>query len=49
MAWIYLLIAGICEAFGVLMINKLNNERNLQSLLLLIGDLVLAFHFLPFR
>ena len=36
MAWIYLLIAGVCEAFGVLMINKLNKEQNVKSLLLLI-------------
>ena len=46
MAWIYLLIAGICEAFGVLMINKLNNERNLQSLLLLIVGFGASFSFL---
>ena len=46
MAWIYLLIAGICEAFGVLMINKLNNERNLKSLLLLIIGFGASFLFL---
>ena len=46
MAWIYLLIAGICEAFGVLMINKLNNERSLQSLLLLIVGFGASFSFL---
>lgn len=46
MAWIYLLIAGICEAFGVLMINKLNNERNLKSLLLLIVGFGASFSFL---
>ena len=46
MAWIYLLIAGICEAFGVLMINKLNKEQNIKSLLLLIVGFSASFSFL---
>lgn len=38
MAWIYLVVAGIFEMFGVAMINRLNKYRNLQSFsLLLLG------------
>ena len=46
MAWAYLMIAGICEAFGVLTINKLHKERNLTSLLLLIVGFSASFLFL---
>lgn len=46
MAWITLIIAGLCEAFGVVTINKLNNSRNWQSLLLLILGFGASFLFL---
>jgi paired small multidrug resistance pump len=36
MAWFILVLAGICEMIGVTMINKLNIDRNWQSLLFLI-------------
>ncbi len=36
MAWFALILAGFCEAFGVLMIMRLNNKRNWQSLTLLV-------------
>lgn len=36
MAWLALILAGLCEAFGVLMIMRLNNKRNWQSLALLV-------------
>ncbi|MCR2823330.1 DMT family transporter [Lederbergia panacisoli] len=36
MAWISLILAGLCEMFGVAMINKLHKDRNRQSVLLLI-------------
>lgn len=36
MAWFALIIAGLCEAFGVLMIMRLNTHRNWQSLVLLV-------------
>ena len=32
MAWISLIVAGFCEMFGVVMINKLHKERNWQIL-----------------
>ena len=32
MAWISLILAGLCEMFGVAMINKLHKDRNWQSL-----------------
>ena len=36
MAWIALVLAGIAEMFGVIMINKLNKERTLKALVLFI-------------
>lgn len=35
MTWVSLVIAGLFEMFGVLMINKLHKDRNWQSLVLL--------------
>jgi paired small multidrug resistance pump len=48
MAWISLIFAGLCEAFGVVTINKLNNSRNWQSLLLLILGFGSSFLFLAY-
>lgn len=48
MAWISLILAGLCEAFGVVAINKLNKSRNLQSLLLLILGFGASFLFLAY-
>jgi paired small multidrug resistance pump len=48
MAWISLILAGLCEAFGVVTINKLNNNRNWQSLLLLIFGFAVSFLFLAY-
>jgi len=46
MAWVYLILAGIFEMFGVLMINKLNKDRNAASFLLLLAGFGLSFLFL---
>ncbi|WP_347861989.1 multidrug efflux SMR transporter [Salimicrobium sp. PL1-032A] len=46
MAWIYLMIAGFGEMFGVLMINKFHSDRTLPSLLLLITGFTASFVFL---
>jgi len=46
MDWVYLILAGIFEMFGVLMINKLNKDRNATSILLLIAGFGLSFLFL---
>jgi len=35
MAWISLILAGLCEMFGVVMINKLHKDRNWQAVVLL--------------
>ena len=35
MAWVSLVVAGLFEMFGVLMINKLHKDRNWQSVLFL--------------
>lgn len=48
MDWVFLILAGIFEMFGVLMINKLNKDRNLVSFLLLFGGFGLSFLFLSF-
>lgn len=46
MDWFYLILAGLFEMFGVLMINKLNNDRNVVSFLLLVAGFGLSFLFL---
>lgn len=48
MNWIFLIIAGIFEMFGVLMINKFNKDRNATSVLLLVAGFGLSFLFLSF-
>ncbi|WP_377867555.1 DMT family transporter [Bacillus sp. R86525] len=48
MAWISLILAGLCEMFGVAMINKLHKDRNWQSLFLLILGFGLSFIFLAY-
>ena len=46
MAWISLIIAGLCEMFGVAMINKWNQDKRLTSMLCLIIGFVGSFLFL---
>lgn len=46
MSWLYLIIAGIFEMLGVGSINKLNKNRNLRSLVLLITMFSGSFVFL---
>lgn len=46
MSWIFLFIAGLCEMFGVVMINRLHHRRNWQSLLFLIIGFGASFLFL---
>lgn len=46
MDWIFLIMAGMFEMIGVLMINKLHREKNRLSLALLIGSFGLSFLFL---
>ncbi|QFF97482.1 QacE family quaternary ammonium compound efflux SMR transporter [Psychrobacillus glaciei] len=48
MAWISLIIAGLFEMFGVTMINKLQKERNWQSLSLLFLGFGGSFLFLAY-
>jgi len=48
MAWISLILAGLCEMFGVAMINKLNKDKNWQSLVLLFIGFGLSFLFLAY-
>ncbi|MET3699794.1 paired small multidrug resistance pump [Bacillus oleivorans] len=48
MAWVSLIIAGLCEAFGVLSINKWINSRNWKSLLLIILGFGASFLFLAY-
>ncbi|MDQ0178366.1 DMT family transporter [Bacillus chungangensis] len=46
MAWIFLILAGIFEMFGVAMINKLHRDQNWQALLLLLAGFGASFIFL---
>ena len=48
MAWVSLVVAGLFEMFGVLMINKLHKDRNWQSLLFLILGFGASFIFLAY-
>lgn len=48
MAWLSLILAGLCEAFGVLTINRLNKKRNWQSLSLLILAFGVSFFLLSY-
>ncbi|MGM9985791.1 MAG: DMT family transporter [Bacillaceae bacterium] len=48
MAWISLVVAGIFEMCGVLMINKLHRDRNWQSIVLLIFTFGGSFLFLSY-
>ncbi len=48
MAWIALVFAGLCEMFGVTMINKLHQDRTWQSVVLLILGFGLSFVFLAY-
>ncbi|MEN1937347.1 multidrug efflux SMR transporter [Paenibacillus sp. 102] len=46
MAWIYLILAGVFEMIGVVMINKLHKEKNWQSLVMLLLGFGASFVFL---
>lgn len=46
MAWLFLVVAGLLEMFGVAMINKLNKDRNWQALVLLLLGFGGSFAFL---
>ncbi|MGO4729287.1 DMT family transporter [Paenibacillus sp. 2KB_22] len=46
MNWVFLILAGVLEMVGVLMINKLHKDRNLISLVLLVTGFGLSFLFL---
>ncbi|MFJ7753564.1 DMT family transporter [Peribacillus muralis] len=48
MAWVSLILAGLCEIFGVAMINKLHKDRNWQSLTLLFIGFGASFLFLAY-
>lgn len=43
MAWIALIIAGLCEMMGVYMISKYNDKKNAKNLVLLIVAFTLSF------
>src|SRR5690606_30135583 len=48
MAWTALILAGVFEMFGVAMINKLHQDRNWQSLVMLVLGFGASFVFLAF-
>ncbi|WP_264476596.1 DMT family transporter [Jeotgalibacillus aurantiacus] len=43
MAWIYLILAGLFEMTGVLMMNKLNQEKTIRAFLYLAGAFAGSF------
>ncbi|KOS69255.1 transporter [Lysinibacillus contaminans] len=43
MAWVALVVAGLCEMMGVFMISKYNNKKSVQNLMLLIVAFTLSF------
>lgn len=46
MAWFFLVIAGLGEIIGVMGINKINQNRNWNSILVLFGGFIVSFVFL---
>lgn len=48
MAWISLILAGLCEMFGVAMISKLHKDRNWQTLVILILGFGASFILLAY-
>ncbi|PQP81331.1 QacE family quaternary ammonium compound efflux SMR transporter [Paenibacillus sp. PCH8] len=46
MNWVFLILAGVFEMIGVVMINKLHKDRSLIAILLLIAGFGLSFLFL---
>ncbi|MFK0521612.1 DMT family transporter [Paenibacillus illinoisensis] len=46
MNWVFLIMAGLFEMLGVLMINKWNKDRNWISILLLVAGFGLSFWLL---
>ncbi len=48
MAWISLILAGLCEMCGVAMINKLHKDRNWLSFIFLLLGFGASFIFLAY-
>ncbi|WP_318628323.1 multidrug efflux SMR transporter [Paenibacillus polymyxa] len=46
MNWVFLILAGVFEMMGVLMINKLHKDRNFLSAFYLLAGFGLSFLFL---
>ncbi|WP_031516886.1 DMT family transporter [Desulfofalx alkaliphila] len=46
MAWVSLVLAGLFETFGVLMINKFHKDRDWKSIVLLVIGFGASFTFL---
>lgn len=48
MAWVALVVAGLCEMMGVFMISKYNEAKSVKNLMLLIFAFTLSFAGLAF-
>jgi len=46
MTWLALIMAGICEVFGVILIKRVTMQKNLKSVLMLILSFGLSFTLL---
>ena len=48
MAWVSLVMAGLCEMMGVYMISRYNEQKSMQNLLLLTLAFILSFSGLAY-
>ena len=48
MAWVALVMAGLCEMMGLYMISRYNERKSMQNLLLLIAAFILSFSGLAY-
>lgn len=46
MAWLALILAGLCEIIGVSGINRVNQSKSIKSYMILFGGFLLSFLFL---
>lgn len=46
MAWLYLIVAGIFEMIGVVMINRLHDKKDAASFFMMLGSFTGSFIFL---
>ena len=48
MSWLFLIVAGLFEMMGVLMMNEVNKRKNWQSVAIMLAAFAASFLFLAF-